>query len=115
MVGNSSSGIIEAPSFELPVVNVGDRQRGRVRGQNVIDVHCKRADIIEAIKKVISLEFKTALKGMKNPYGEGRGSEKILEKLKTIPLSDRLIKKRFHAIKRHMYLFTYFFIFSEAV
>ena len=98
MVGNSSSGIIEAPSFELPVVNVGDRQRGRVRGQNVIDVHCKRADIIEAIKKVISLEFKTALKGMKNPYGEGRGSEKILEKLKTIPLSDRLIKKRFHEV-----------------
>ena len=100
MVGNSSSGIIEAPSFELPVVNVGDRQRGRVRGQNVIDVHCKRDDIIEAIKKVLSLEFKTALKGMKNPYGEGYASEKIIEKLKTVPLGERLIKKQFYEFLR---------------
>lgn len=99
MVGNSSSGLIEAPSFGLPVVNVGDRQSGRVREQNVIDVSkCKKKLITNAIERALSAEFKNSLKEMKNPYGEGDTSQKIVEKLKTIPLSEKLIKKRFYEI-----------------
>lgn len=96
MVGNSSSGLIEAPSFYLPVVNIGNRQSGRVCGQNLIDVpECKKEFIINAIKKALSPEFRNSLKGMKNPYGEGNASKKIVETLKTIKLDEKLIKKRF--------------------
>ena len=99
MVGNSSSGLIEAPSFELPVVNIGDRQTGRMRGQNVIDViGCRKGAIVKAIKKAISPEFRNSLKVMRNLYDESRISGKILEKLKTIPLGQGLIKKRFHEV-----------------
>ncbi len=99
MVGNSSSGLIEAPSFELPVVNIGNRQRGRVRGKNVIDItECKKEIIIKAVKKAISLEFKASLKGMRNPYGNGGTSKKIIKKLKIIPLGEDLIKKRFYEV-----------------
>lgn len=99
MVGNSSSGIIEAPSFELPVVNIGERQRGRIRAQNVIDVQeCKKKAIIDAIEKTISVEFKRSLKGMKNPYGEGGASVKIIETLKNISLGENLIKKKFYDV-----------------
>jgi len=99
MVGNSSSGLIETPSFELLVVNIGDRQSGRVRGRNVIDVsECKKELITNAIEKALSVEFINSTKGMKNPYGEGNASQKIVEKLKTIPLSEKLIKKRFYEI-----------------
>jgi UDP-hydrolysing UDP-N-acetyl-D-glucosamine 2-epimerase len=99
MVGNSSSGLIEAPSFELPVVNIGDRQRGRVRGKNVIDVpECKKEPIVNAIYKALSPDFRDSLKGMKNPYGEGNASEKIVKILKTISLGEGLIKKRFYEI-----------------
>ena len=96
MVGNSSSGIIEAPSFKLPVVNISDRQSGRVRGQNVIDVaECKEDNIIGAIKKALSSEFRESLKTMKNPYGKGNASRNIVKKLKTIQIDETLIKKKF--------------------
>lgn len=99
MVGNSSSGLTEAPSFELPVVNISNRQAGRIRGQNIIDVpDCKKSVIKNAILKALSTEFKRPLIGMKNPYGEGHASERIVEKLKTIPLQDSLIKKKFYEI-----------------
>ena len=99
MVGNSSSGLIEAPSFELPVVNIGDRQRGRVRAQSVIDVvKCEKESIENAIKHALSSDYKNVLKGMKNPYGEGDASEKIIGKLKTISLIEGLIKKRFYEL-----------------
>ncbi|VVB88547.1 UDP-N-acetylglucosamine 2-epimerase [uncultured archaeon] len=99
MVGNSSSGLVEAPSFELPVVNIGDRQSGRIRAQNVMDVpECKEEDIKNAIDKALSSEFKSTLKGLENPYGKGFASEKIVEKLKTISISKNLIKKSFYEI-----------------
>lgn len=99
MVGNSSSGLVEAPSFELPVVNIGDRQRGRIRGKNVIDIlECKRELIINSIQKALSADFRNSLKGMENPYGEGNASEKIVKILKTISLGEGLIKKRFYEI-----------------
>ena len=101
MVGNSSSGLVEAPSVELPVVNIGDRQRGRVRGKNVIDVpECKKEPIINSIYKALSPDFRNSLKGMKNPYGEGNASEKIVKILKTISLGEGLIKKTFYEIQQ---------------
>src|SRR3990167_4608991 len=99
MVGNSSSGLIEAPSFELPVVNIGSRQSGRDRAKNILDVkECREGAITGAITRAISREFRSTLKGMKNPYGEGRASEKIVEKLRTVPLGEGLVKKSFYEI-----------------
>jgi GDP/UDP-N,N'-diacetylbacillosamine 2-epimerase (hydrolysing) len=89
MIGNSSSGIIEAPSFELPVVNIGDRQKGRIRAANVIDVPvCEQNKIEAAINKAMSNGFRDSLKGLKNPYGDGNTSDKIVETLREITLSD---------------------------
>ncbi len=92
MVGNSSSGIIEAPSFKLPVVNIGDRQKGRLRAANVIDVPNHSDAIIRGIKKAYSLKFRQRLKNLKNPYGEGIASERIKEKLKSISLEGLYMK-----------------------
>jgi UDP-hydrolysing UDP-N-acetyl-D-glucosamine 2-epimerase len=99
MVGNSSSGLTEAPSFRLPVVNIGDRQRGRVRAANVIDVACSRAAILQGIKKATSSRFRASLRGMRNPYDrfhDGRASERIKDVLKRVSLFDGLVKKSFH-------------------
>lgn len=93
MVGNSSSGIIEAPSFRLPVVNIGDRQKGRIKARNIIDVPlCIKTDIVKAIKYAVSKEFKSSLGDIKNPYGEGLVSQKIVEKLEILPA---VVRKRF--------------------
>jgi UDP-N-acetylglucosamine 2-epimerase (non-hydrolysing)/GDP/UDP-N,N'-diacetylbacillosamine 2-epimerase (hydrolysing) len=99
MVGNSSSGLTEAPSFRVPVINIGDRQRGRVRAANVIDVKCSRAAILRAIKQAISPSFRASLRGMRNPYDrfhDGRASERIKDVLKHVTLSDDLLSKHFH-------------------
>ena len=79
MVGNSSSGLLEAPSFELPVVNLGARQRGRTRGQNVIDVADGRGEILAGLTKALDPAFRAALKGTVNPYGDGRAGERIAD------------------------------------
>jgi len=102
MVGNSSSGLIEAPSFRLPVVNIGDRQRGRVRAANVLDVPCSRDAILGGIKRAISSRFRTSLRGMRNPYDrfhDGRASERIKDVLKHVSLSSDLLKKRFYDLQ----------------
>ena len=99
MIGNSSSGLTEAPSFGLPVVNIGDRQRGRVRAVNVIDVRCTKATILRGIKKALSPRFRSSLQGMRNPYDrfrDGRASERIKYTLKHTHLSDAFVKKSFH-------------------
>ena len=95
MVGNSSSGLIEAPSFELPVVNVGIRQRGRVRGANVIDCPGDSAAIRDAIARALAPDFRRGLAGMRNPYGDGRAAERIVALLASIPLDARLLIKPF--------------------
>ncbi len=96
MVGNSSSGIIEALSFGLPVVNIGSRQRGRVRSGNVIDVGYDAAEITDAIERAISPAFKAALAALRNPYGDGHAAERIVRVLREVPLGDKLVVKRFH-------------------
>jgi UDP-N-acetylglucosamine 2-epimerase (non-hydrolysing)/GDP/UDP-N,N'-diacetylbacillosamine 2-epimerase (hydrolysing) len=99
MVGNSSSGLIEAPSFGLPVVNIGDRQHGRIRAENVIDVQeCNKRFVTDAIKRAVSMEFKGTLNDIRNPYGDEPASEKIVGKLKTVPLDKYLLKKRFYEV-----------------
>ena len=95
MVGNSSSGIIEAPSFGLPVVNIGTRQQGRIRAENVIDVGYQREEIIKGITEATSPAFRKRLHGLVNPYGDGHATEVIVNRLKETPLDDRLIRKRF--------------------
>src|SRR5262249_7307521 len=77
LAGNSSSGIMEAASFQLPVVNIGMRQHGRERGKNVVDCPARRAEISHAIGKALSPVFRSSLKDLKNPYGNGHASEKI--------------------------------------
>jgi len=103
MVGNSSSGIIEAPSLKLPVVNIGSRQGGRVRAKNVIDVGCRREDILAGLRRAISDKFRFGLKGLINPYGDGHAAERIVRRLKGIELNDRLIRKTFQDMKRESY------------
>ncbi len=96
MVGNSSSGLIEAPSLQLPVVNVGSRQAGRLRGANVIDVPCATAPIVEGIRRAVSPDFRAALASQLNPYGDGHAAGRIVEKLLNVTLDDRLVKKAFY-------------------
>jgi UDP-hydrolysing UDP-N-acetyl-D-glucosamine 2-epimerase len=96
MVGNSSSGIVEAGSFELPVVNVGERQRGRLRGANVIDVPAEAAAIEAGLARALDPRFRAGLRGMTNVYGDGHASEKIVQVLKDAPPAAVLLQKRFH-------------------
>ena len=96
LVGNSSSGIIEAPSFKLPAVNIGNREGGRLRAKNVIDVNCKSKSIIKGINKALSINFKKKLKKLKNPYGDGKASERIIKVVKKIDLGkSSIINKKF--------------------
>jgi UDP-N-acetylglucosamine 2-epimerase (non-hydrolysing)/GDP/UDP-N,N'-diacetylbacillosamine 2-epimerase (hydrolysing) len=99
MVGNSSSGLTEAPSFRLPVVNIGDRQRGRVRAANVIDVPCTETAILRGLRRATSPRFQVSLRGMRNPYDrsrDGRASERIKNVLRDIDLSGDFLKKGFY-------------------
>ena len=95
MVGNSSSGIIEAASFGLPVVNIGSRQQGRLRGENVIDVGQGRAEIMAGIARALDPAFRRGLTGMRNPYGDGAAAPRIVRILREVPLGPRLARKRF--------------------
>jgi len=96
MVGNSSSGIMEASIFKLPVVNIGDRQMGRLRTPNIIDVPDEACSIERAIHTVLSPQFRKDLSQMEHPYGKGDASKQILQTLKTVPLNGSLLRKRFH-------------------
>lgn len=94
LVGNSSSGIMETASFALPTVNIGLRQQGRERARNVLDAEPEEAEIRTRIAEARSEGFRQSLEGMENPYGDGHATEKIVEVLTTIPLTqDLLIKK----------------------
>ena len=93
VIGNSSSGIIEAPSFQVPTINIGDRQKGRVSADSVF--HC--GESIEDIAKSITIALERKLKHVVNPYGKGGASEKIIEKLLTVKI-DSLLAKSFYDI-----------------
>jgi len=94
IVGNSSSGLLEAPTFKKAAVNIGRRQNLRFRGMNVIDVAFNEKEIYEAINKAISLDFKQELaKNCINPYGDGRSSERILDLLINTSIDDKWLVK----------------------
>lgn len=95
MIGNSSSGIIESPSFHLPVINVGPRQEGRERSKNVIDVGHDKDEIKKAINKALhDKKFKDKVRRCKNPYGDGKASERIVKILSEIKLDQKLLQKK---------------------
>jgi len=94
VVGNSSSGLIEAPSFKVGTVNIGHRQSGRVKAASVIDCSADRDSILDAITKLYSPDFQKNLKLVVNPYGDGGGSKLIAAHLERISL-EKLIKKTF--------------------
>ena len=94
IVGNSSSGLLEAPTFKVPAVNIGRRQNLRYRGINVIDVEFDKAEIIKAVRRAISTEFSRYLQeNCKNPYGDGHSSEKILDILVNTKVDEKWIIK----------------------
>ena len=98
MVGNSSSGIIEAASFKLPVVNIGRRQHGRLHAENVLNCDHETSSITTAIKQALEPAFRRSLENLANPYGDGHAAERIVERLGSVPLDDALIFKRFHEL-----------------
>jgi UDP-N-acetylglucosamine 2-epimerase (non-hydrolysing)/GDP/UDP-N,N'-diacetylbacillosamine 2-epimerase (hydrolysing) len=95
LIGNSSSGIVEAPSFHLPVVNIGNRQKGRERSNNIIDVPHNKNAIIKAIKKALfDNHFRKQVKKCRNIYGDGHASERIVKTLSKIKTGDKLLQKQ---------------------
>jgi len=95
MIGNSSSGIIEAPSFHLPVVNIGNRQEGRERAENVVDVGYNRSTITKAIKKALyDKKFLEKVKRCKNPYGDGKTGPRVAKILSELEITPKLLQKK---------------------
>ena len=94
LVGNSSSGIMEAPSLALPTVNVGMRQQGRERAASILDADPDPDAIAHAMRRALSPEFRASLAGMRNPYGDGRAAERIVAQLASTPLGEKLLHKR---------------------
>jgi UDP-hydrolysing UDP-N-acetyl-D-glucosamine 2-epimerase len=96
VAGNSSSGLVEAASFELPVVDIGSRQAGRVAPANVLRVPIEHRAIAGAWCRALSPDFRAGLAGLINPYGDGRAVPRILERLRQEPGGPRLLLKHFH-------------------
>ncbi len=99
VIGNSSSGLCEVPSFKKPTINIGDRQKGRIMAQSVISCKPLSSDIKKSIKKIYDNDFIDSLKDIKNPYGEGGSSEQIMKKLKSIDY-DCLLMKSFYDLQK---------------
>lgn len=96
VIGNSSSGIIEAPSFCIPVVNIGERQTGRIIAQNVISCHNSKTEIKDAINKGLSASFRKSIESLISPFGEGSAAPQIVDILKKYCIQD---VKKFHDLK----------------
>jgi GDP/UDP-N,N'-diacetylbacillosamine 2-epimerase (hydrolysing) len=95
VIGNSSSGILEAPFFRKGTVNIGERQRGRVQSESVINCSVNKHDILSSIETLYSEEFQKKLKVFENPYGLTGASRKIVEVLETLP-KQQMLQKRFY-------------------
>ena len=100
VIGNSSSGIIEVPSLGVPTVNIGDRQRGRMQADSVINCPCERSAIETAVKKAVSEELRGTLTQVVNPYGDGHTSEKIAAVIERVLTRGKIdLKKPFYDIQ----------------
>lgn len=95
VIGNSSSGIIEAPSFRIPTINIGDRQKGRVMCSSIINCQNNEKEIFTSIKKALNKKFIFKIRKVKSPYGNGRSAQKIVKILKKINLKNIGRKKFF--------------------
>ncbi|MDD4113316.1 MAG: UDP-N-acetylglucosamine 2-epimerase, partial [Herbinix sp.] len=99
VIGNSSSGLIEAPSFHIPTVNIGDRQKGRIMAKSVISCEPNPIEITKAITKALSEEFRLRISDTKNPYGNGITSDKVIETIKDYLFVREInLKKSFYNI-----------------
>ncbi|AQS38860.1 UDP-N-acetyl-D-glucosamine 2-epimerase, UDP-hydrolysing [Shewanella psychrophila] len=98
VIGNSSSGLIEAPTFNIPTINIGERQKGRIAGETVISCNGDKISILGALQLAQSEEFRQKCKLAKNPYGNGSSSERILDVILNHPTSG-LVYKKFYDIK----------------
>ncbi|MDX9742197.1 MAG: UDP-N-acetylglucosamine 2-epimerase [Arcobacteraceae bacterium] len=98
MVGNSSSGLAESPSFKIGTINIGDRQKGRIKARSVIDCVPSQEEIKKAFDKLYTKEFQSVLKTCENPYGDGCASMKIVEELKKVNFYE-ILKKSFYNVK----------------
>lgn len=98
VVGNSSSGLIETPTFKIGTINIGDRQKGRLKADSVIDSLPNKKNIKDAFEVLYSKKFQSVLKTIENPYGDGFASKKIIKLLKTVRLDD-ILKKSFYNLK----------------
>lgn len=95
VVGNSSSGLIEAPSFKIGTINIGDRQKGRIKAASVIDCEPNKCKIANAVQRLYTSDFQKILSSVTNPYGQGGASKKIVDILRSHPLT-QLLKKTFN-------------------
>ena len=98
VVGNSSSGLTEVPSFNIGTINIGDRQEGRIKAKSIIDCDSNKKSICNGFKKLYSQKFQESLKNVINPYGDGCASKKIVRILKRETL-DNIMKKSFYDIQ----------------
>ena len=91
VIGNSSSGIIEVPAFNVPTVNIGMRQQGRLAASSVLHCHADKVDIVSAMNVAVALSYKTDGEAIENPYGQGDASSQVIDLLKTIKISSTKI------------------------
>lgn len=98
VVGNSSSGLAEAPSFKIGTINIGDRQKGRIKASSVIDCKSDKNSILVAFDKLYSAEFQQTLKNIINPYGDDYPSKKIVKIIKEVDL-ENILKKSFYDLR----------------
>lgn len=98
VIGNSSSGLLEAPSFKIATINIGERQAGRIKAESVIDCHPDKLEILKAINMINTTQFRAVINSTKNPYGEGGASFKIINIIKEFDLT-HILKKKFNNIK----------------
>jgi GDP/UDP-N,N'-diacetylbacillosamine 2-epimerase (hydrolysing) len=97
VVGNSSSGLLEAPTLRVGTINVGERQRGRLQAESIINCKAERAEIGLALRKLYSEDFQDNLTSVMNPYGDGGASARILEIIKSLDLQE-ILQKSFYDI-----------------
>ena len=98
VVGNSSSGLLEAPSFKIGTVNIGDRQKGRIEAESVISCNSNTLSINKALTRIYSEKFQNTLKNSTNPYGNGGSANQILGIIENIDFYN-ILKKSFYDIK----------------
>lgn len=99
VIGNSSSGLLEAPSFCIPTINIGDRQKGRLQASSVVNCEPIEEEVIAAIDKALDAEFAEIVRKTKNPYGNGDTSSKIIQVIKSVFTSKIDLKKKFYDCK----------------